>query len=321
VLNAVDSVVAFFDESIDSTTIAAGFQLVEAGPDGVLGGPDDVPVATGIEYRDEVFGAFLDPGGPLPPGRYRASVAAPLADLAGNPLTAITNSDFVVYDANGDDTDGDGLPDAIEPLLGLTVGEIDSDGDGIVDGDEDFDADGLSNAAELALGSDPTNPDGNGNGVLDGAEDIDLDGLSAAAEVAAGTSVADFDSDDDGFPDGVELELGVNTNPLNGASRPALTVAESPAQLRSLRLDFVAADFGTTVAGPPLGTLRLDFEAADFGTTVAMPPVGLLRLDFDQATGTAVFVALPPTTVLRIDTSVPEATIVAQPPIKVEISP
>ena len=47
------------------------------------------------------------------------------------------------------DSDGDGIPDVLEPLMGLNPTN-NSLGDGITDGDRDFDMDGLSNARELA---------------------------------------------------------------------------------------------------------------------------------------------------------------------------
>ena len=56
---------------------------------------------------------------------------------------------------NGDE-DLDGLPDGWEFVLGLTVGDDDSDDDGDLDGEEDFDNDGVSNGSEANQNSDPT---------------------------------------------------------------------------------------------------------------------------------------------------------------------
>jgi hypothetical protein len=67
------------------------------------------------------------------------------------------------------DSDGDGIPDAQEILLGTNPGRYDTDKDGISDGEEvnvlhtnplraDTDGDGASDFAELLAGTDPTNP-------------------------------------------------------------------------------------------------------------------------------------------------------------------
>ena len=161
----------------------------------------------------------------LAPGNYRLAVSASVADAAGNTLVGTSTTGFIIYDANSPDTDGDGLPDSLELILGLDPGLIDSDGDGIPDGLEDFDGDMVGNAMEIALGLDPTNPDSNGNGIPDGLEDEDRDGLGLAAEVAAGTSRTSYDTDGDGYPDGTELETGIGTDPLNAGSVPALFAA------------------------------------------------------------------------------------------------
>ncbi|MBR1837162.1 MAG: hypothetical protein IJ783_07720, partial [Kiritimatiellae bacterium] len=80
------------------------------------------------------------------------------------------------------DTDGDGLPDALETLcLGTDPASPDTDGDGLSDSDEvttgtdpcspDTDGDGLLDQEELAtLGTDPCNPDTDGDGIPDGDE-------------------------------------------------------------------------------------------------------------------------------------------------------
>ena len=68
------------------------------------------------------------------------------------------------------DTDGDGLPDVLEILLGLDPTKQDSKGDGTLDGNRDSDWDGLSNARELLLGTDPLRNDTDGDGWFDEAE-------------------------------------------------------------------------------------------------------------------------------------------------------
>jgi hypothetical protein len=68
------------------------------------------------------------------------------------------------------DTDGDGICDAQEEVLGTDPNNPDSDGDGISDadevrqdtdpGDQDSDGDGLNDGDEATVGRDPTTPDG-----------------------------------------------------------------------------------------------------------------------------------------------------------------
>lgn len=78
------------------------------------------------------------------------------------------------------DSDGDGLSNYQESILGTNPNNPDTDGDGISDGDEvfiygtdprkwDTDSDLLPDGDEIFVyGTDPTNPDTSGDGILDG---------------------------------------------------------------------------------------------------------------------------------------------------------
>ena len=126
------------------------------------------------------------------------------------------------------DSDGDGLLDGDEFILG--GGQVmphmqDTDGDALPDGDEtdwsqDTDGDGLRNAAD---------PDSDGDGMPDGWEaryglamtqtadaslDLDGDGLSNLGEYLASTNPTDMDSEDDLLLDGEEVNVHL-TNPLH----------------------------------------------------------------------------------------------------------
>ncbi|NLE42310.1 MAG: PKD domain-containing protein [Lentisphaerae bacterium] len=109
--------------------------------------------------------------------------------------------------------------------------ELDTDGDGVPDGedespfDPDADQDGLSDLEESILGTNPLNPDTDGDGLSDGDEalihgtdpldvDTDGDGLSDYAEVVVyETQPNDSDSDDDGLTDYEEvMEHGTDPN-------------------------------------------------------------------------------------------------------------
>jgi len=102
------------------------------------------------------------------------------------------------------DSDGDGLNDAVEAVLGTDPNAADSDNDGLQDG------------AELTAGTDPKDPDTDDDGLTDGAEttatpptdpvkaDTDNDRLNDGAERAAGTDPTKPDTDADGLYDGAE---------------------------------------------------------------------------------------------------------------------
>src|SRR3954470_19776717 len=92
------------------------------------------------------------------------------------------------------DMDLDGLPNALEVALGLDPMKADTDGDGTPDGREDSDGDGLLNVLELRLHLDPGVADSDHDGVLDGDEDTDLDGMNNAAEHAAARNPAVADA-------------------------------------------------------------------------------------------------------------------------------
>jgi|GEM_PF-1106504 len=122
------------------------------------------------------------------------------------------------------DSDGDGLANYFEAIIGTDKRNTDTDGDslndyyelnevesnplifdsitpGISDGDVDSDGDGLSNAVEFIYNSDPTQVD------------TDSDKLNDYDEVHIyNTKPNDPDTDDDGISDYDEIVLGLNPN-------------------------------------------------------------------------------------------------------------
>lgn len=122
------------------------------------------------------------------------------------------------------DTDGDGLPDNYEIMVGTDIRKPDTDGDGLTDyqeviltltdplvvdsftegvsdADADCDEDGLTNAEEIALGTDPR------------MADTDKDGLSDSDEVNEyNTDPLNADTDGDGVKDGDEIAYGLDPN-------------------------------------------------------------------------------------------------------------
>ena len=142
-----------------------------------------------------------------------------------------------------EDTDGDGIADAIEDQHEC----LDS---AVADASGDPDGDGLSNEDELERGLDPCDPDSDGDGVSDGDEvnrmvagspaptdprkaDSDGDTLSDGVETGTGefvdasntgTDPLKSDTDDDGFDDAFEVEKGSNPNDPN--SQPQIDFPE-----------------------------------------------------------------------------------------------
>lgn len=110
-------------------------------------------------------------------------------------------SGLLVYEVDTDDSDGDGLFDNWETTNGLDPNNNDSDGDTILDGDEDEDVDGLDNLGEQAAGTDPSNPDTDNDMFLDGVENKSGEWDSA---METGTDPLIPDTDGDGLLDGVE---------------------------------------------------------------------------------------------------------------------
>ena len=134
-----------------------------------------------------------------------------------------------------EDADDDGLGWRQELAYGTAVDSADTDGDGLLDGEEvndwktdptdaDVDGDGLTDGQELLdFGTEPFVADTDGDGLVDGAEleagtdplvpDTDGDGLQDGAELDMGTNPLDGDSDDDCLTDGEEV-FGTDTDPL-----------------------------------------------------------------------------------------------------------
>ncbi|HMP76385.1 MAG TPA: OmpA family protein [Kiritimatiellia bacterium] len=104
----------------------------------------------------------------------------------------------------------------VKPVYAVSGGDIDSDGDGLLDSEE------------AELGTDPFNPDTDGDGLSDGEEvrihktdplnpDTDYDGLKDGAEVLTyKTNPLDPDTDRGGVSDGHEV-IEDGTDPLDGS--------------------------------------------------------------------------------------------------------
>ncbi|MGV3563819.1 MAG: hypothetical protein ACO1ON_11105 [Nocardioides sp.] len=128
------------------------------------------------------------------------------------------------------DTDGDGLTDDVEGVIGTNPNNQDSDGDGTRDGQEDADSDGLTNLEE-ATGSEndrydneptkPTDADSDDDGLTDGQE-VDLTGTdpNTADTDGDGTSDAAEDPDGDGLTNLQEVSGSENDAFDNEPTKP-----------------------------------------------------------------------------------------------------
>lgn len=125
------------------------------------------------------------------------------------------------------DSDNDGVPDDLEAVIRLPFSPFvldpnnpDSDGDGILDGDEDQEQDGLPDVYEFLIGTNPNLQDSDRppNGFPDGAEDFDADGLTNLQEFQAGSNVYLPDTDGDLLSDYDEVQNGFD--PTDSTSRP-----------------------------------------------------------------------------------------------------
>ena len=99
------------------------------------------------------------------------------------------------------DTDNDGLQNYQEDIIGTDKNNIDTDSDGISDYDEQY-----------YILTDPLNKDTDGNSILDSNEDFDKDGLSNIEELQYKTNAYIVDSDSDELTDYDEVKK-YNTNP------------------------------------------------------------------------------------------------------------
>lgn len=143
------------------------------------------------------------------------------------------------------DSDGDGLPDWWELLYGLDP--FDATGDNGANGDPD--GDGLHNIYEYWSGTDPHNVDTNGDGVWDGDEDADGDGLTNLLEQEYGTRPDQLDTDDDGWTDYEELDVSlVKPDVWHGRRITSPVYSRAPWVQRSMRMTGVSLPTSETVA-------------------------------------------------------------------------
>jgi len=170
------------------------------------------------------------PFGPYGSGPYGAGPFGTAAAFATGTNGATMTDPFAMVPgaqpSTVTDTDGDGLTDEFEKLLGTDPAKADTDGDGLSDAYEttishtdplsvDTNHDGITDAVEIAHGQDPGHADipaaarAAGFGGM-ATMDTDGDGLSDAYEQKIGTDPLVADTDHDGLSDGDEVARGLN---------------------------------------------------------------------------------------------------------------
>jgi hypothetical protein len=151
---------------------------------------------------------------------------------------------IVIFVSPAGDSDGDGIPDAVEIELGM-------DPNNDADSDDDSDRDGLSNSQEIARGTNPN------------AFDTDGDFIGDGAELAAGTDPLDPDSADYAGA-GLLAELRVDP-PSIRLSVNEILVVEVARQLRvtGILTDGRSVDLTSSRRGTTYGSS--DILVANFG--------------------------------------------------------
>jgi len=136
------------------------------------------------------------------------------ATLSLNNATADLNCSDLIVEGGGTIDLGSGTVEHCGNLI-LNTGGILIWGTGTIGLCVDSDGDGLFDYIETILGTDPYNPDSDGDGLLDGEEDANHNGTQDPDE----TDATNPDTDGDGFDDGTEVEAG--TDPLDPQSHPS----------------------------------------------------------------------------------------------------
>ncbi|MCA2976911.1 MAG: thrombospondin type 3 repeat-containing protein [Myxococcaceae bacterium] len=157
------------------------------------------------------------------------------------------------------DTDGDGLPDALEALLGTRANDRDSDDDGVLDGDEqqfsdDTDFDGLVN---------PLDADADDDGVLDGTEqsvtmpsidtNLTVRAFVGDADPATRTSMLSPDTDRGGRSDGFE-DVNQNGRVDPGETNPRSSADDATSLVADADTDGIPDDAERAVGSNPADT-------------------------------------------------------------------
>ncbi len=221
-------------------------------------------------------------------------------DGVPNAIELLWRTDPLAADSDGDGiVDGDEIATLSDPLL------RDSNGDGVLDGDEDTDGDGIANAVEVVRGTNPARSDTDRDSIPDGDEiaagtdptkaDSDGDGLSDSAEITLGTDPNAVDSDGDGTSDASDTFSRTVVADGSGAT---LQIEAPGATI--LDVELVDSSNTSYAAIPGLVSMPVEVRgAADaegtltipFDTSGIEPGARLAVLHVDEVAGTVDFPA------------------------------
>ncbi|MCL2047487.1 MAG: VWA domain-containing protein [Defluviitaleaceae bacterium] len=212
--------------------------------------------------------------------------------------------ELIGTDPENPDTDGDGLPDGYEVFVSFTNPLLwDSVGDGVSDGEQDSDGDGLTNYEEFILGTNPHSPDTDGDGLTDYEEvhiygtdplnpDTDGDGLTDYEEIHVfGTDPLNPSTLGDGVLDGNRLFNTVVEAPdLQPSDKavPSISIDLPASEMGKVSINRVPEDnylFGADMPGYTGGAfeISIDAEFEEMTLTFDLDPDLFNDPDFDPA--------------------------------------
>ncbi|MBL9136834.1 MAG: Ig-like domain-containing protein, partial [Verrucomicrobiales bacterium] len=124
---SVASLAVQFDSAVNPATLQNAWTLQAAGADGSLGTPDDVAIGEGqVAFDPTTRVGTWRFNAPLLSGKYRAVLAASVADLGGNPLSQATTWDFTLpapLPVRSDPSDGAVLLSGTQRRFAVTFDE------------------------------------------------------------------------------------------------------------------------------------------------------------------------------------------------------